>query len=92
MGATSVKVDASGRVVIPKELRDALGIPQGGELRLSVVDGELRGLTRQAALHRLRAKYAAMPVATGSSPSAVEDVIASRRAEVARDFAGDGDG
>jgi AbrB family looped-hinge helix DNA binding protein len=40
MGAVSVKVDAAGRVVIPKDLRDALGIPGGWELRLSVVDGE----------------------------------------------------
>ena len=84
MGVVSVKVDQAGRVVIPKELRDALGIPQGGELRLSVVDGELRGLTRLAALQQVRAKYAALPVVAGSSPSAVEDVIAWRRAEAAR--------
>jgi AbrB family looped-hinge helix DNA binding protein len=56
MGVVAVKVDPSGRVVIPKELRDALGIPQGGELRLSIVDGELRGLTRVAARRQLQAK------------------------------------
>lgn len=85
MGVVSVKVDQAGRVVIPRELRDALGIPQGGELRLSVVDGELRGRTRLAALQQIRAKYAALPVVPGSGPSVVEDVIASRRAEAARD-------
>lgn len=85
MSVVAVKVDPSGRVVIPKELRDALGIPQGGELRLSVVDGELRGLTRLAAIEQLRAKYAALPVREGNGPSAVDDLIAARRAEAARD-------
>jgi AbrB family looped-hinge helix DNA binding protein len=83
MGVLSVKVDASGRVVIPKDIRDALGIPQGGELRLSIVDGELRGLTRVAALRQLQAKYAADPGA--ASGSAVDDLIAWRRAEAQDD-------
>jgi AbrB family looped-hinge helix DNA binding protein len=83
MGVLSVKVDASGRVVIPKDIRDALGIPQGGELRLSIVDGELRGLTRVAALRQLQAKYAAGPEAAAGS--AVDDLIAWRRAEAQDD-------
>jgi AbrB family looped-hinge helix DNA binding protein len=83
MGVISVKVDPSGRVVIPKDLRDALGIPQGGELRLSIVDGELRGLTRVAALRQVQAKYASRPAAG----SAVDDVIAWRRAEARDDRA-----
>ena len=45
MGAVTVKVDSAGRVVIPKEMRQELGIPDGGELRLTVEDGELRGFT-----------------------------------------------
>ncbi len=81
MGVIAVKVDPSGRVVIPKDLRDALGIPQGGELQLTVVDGELRGLTRVAAIRQLQAKYAARP----APGSAVDDLIAWRRAEAARD-------
>lgn len=81
MGVISVKVDSAGRVVIPKDLRDALGIPQGGELRLSIVDGELRGLTRIAALRQLQAKYAAMPRIDGKTTPAVEDLLAWRRAE-----------
>jgi AbrB family looped-hinge helix DNA binding protein len=81
LGVVAVKVDPSGRVVIPKELRDALGIPQGGELRLSIVDGELRGLTRVAAIRQLQAKYAARR----SPGSAVDDLLAWRRAEAARD-------
>jgi|LNFM01.2.fsa_nt_gb AbrB family looped-hinge helix DNA binding protein len=83
MGVLSVKVDASGRVVIPKDIRDALGIPQGGELRLSIVDGELRGLTRVAALRQLQTKYASG--SGGAAGSAVDDLIAWRRAEAQGD-------
>lgn len=38
MGAVTVKVDASGALVVPKETLEALGIPEGGELRLAVED------------------------------------------------------
>jgi len=83
MGVSSVKVDSSGRVVIPKEIRDALGIAKGGELRLSIVDGALRGMTRVAALRQLQAKYAARPgIAAGS---AVDDLLDWRRAEARGD-------
>jgi len=76
MDQVTVRVDASGRVVIPRDLRDALGIPDGGELRLSVRDGELRATTRLAALRRIRAEL------RGLAPA--EALIADRRAEAAR--------
>jgi AbrB family looped-hinge helix DNA binding protein len=80
MDQVTVRVDASGRVVIPRDLRDALGIPDGGELRLSVRDGELRATTRLAALRRIRAEL------RGLAPTepAAEALIAGRRAEAAR--------
>ena len=53
MGAIAVKVDSPGRVVIPPDVRTALGIPDGGELLLTVEDGELRASTRLAALRRI---------------------------------------
>lgn len=83
-----VKVDAPGRVVVPKELREALGIPDGGELTLSVQDGELRGLTRMAALRKLQADLRSRrkPDDTGS---VVDELIADRRAEVERERAED---
>ena len=81
MGQVTVKVDASGRVVIPRDLRDALGIPDGGELRLSVRDGELHATTRLAALRRIRAELRAL--APGAAPAS-EALIAGRRAEAAR--------
>jgi AbrB family looped-hinge helix DNA binding protein len=74
----SVKVDASGRVVIPRDLRDALGIPDGGELRLSVENGELRATTRLTALRRIQQEVRAL-----APPGALlsEALIAERRAE-----------
>ncbi|MDO9710312.1 AbrB/MazE/SpoVT family DNA-binding domain-containing protein [Paracraurococcus lichenis] len=81
MDQVTVRVDAAGRMVIPRDLRDALGIPEGGELRLSLQDGELRATTRLAALRRIQAELRALPRAAGL---ASEALIAGRRAEAAR--------
>jgi AbrB family looped-hinge helix DNA binding protein len=80
MEALTVRVDPSGRVVIPREIRAALGIADGGELRLTVQDGELRAVSRLAALRRIWEQTAALP----ASPSlATEELFARRRAEAA---------
>lgn len=86
MSGVMVRVDAAGRVVIPKEMREALGIPEGGELRLTVEDGELRGSTRLAAFLRLERKLASLAPSEGEA-SAVDELIAERRAEAAREEA-----
>ncbi len=86
MGGVVVRVDAAGRVVIPKEMREALGIPDGGELRLTVEDGELRGSTRLAAFFRLERKLASLAPSEGGTP-VVDELIAERRAEAAREEA-----
>ena len=82
MEPVTVKVDASGRLVIPRDLRDALGIPEGGELRLSLADGELRATTRQAALRRIQDRLRGARAA--GEPLASDALIAARRAEAAR--------
>lgn len=75
-----VKVDAAGRLVVPKEMRVALGIPEGGELRLRVEDGELRGLGRLTALARIQRDLSArVPPGT----SVVEEFLAERREDAA---------
>jgi bifunctional DNA-binding transcriptional regulator/antitoxin component of YhaV-PrlF toxin-antitoxin module len=73
-------------VVIPKEMREELGIPEGGELRLTVEDGELRGSTRLAAFLRLQRKLASLAPSDGEA-SVVDELIADRRAEAAREEA-----
>ena len=89
MGAIMVKVDASGRLVIPKAQREQLGIPDGGELRLVVEDGELRASTRMAALRRIQQKLRALAPPGDEASSAVDELIADRRAEAAREAAED---
>lgn len=86
MNAVVVKVDSSGRVVIPKDQRIQLGIPDGGELRLTVEDGELRGLTRMAALRRLQDRLQASMLPGTEHRSAVDELLAERRAEAQRDM------
>jgi AbrB family looped-hinge helix DNA binding protein len=76
-----VRVDGSGRVVIPRDVRIALGIPDGGELRLTVQDGELRAVSRATALRRIWAETAALPA---QMDSATEMLAAARRAEAHR--------
>ncbi len=34
-------MDAAGRVVIPKSLREAIGLGEGGEIEIQLVDGVL---------------------------------------------------
>jgi len=65
--------DLSGRAVIPRDVRIARGIPDDGELRLTVRDGELPAISRATALHRIWAETQALP--------ATELLIATRRAE-----------
>jgi AbrB family looped-hinge helix DNA binding protein len=79
-----VKVDPAGRMVVPKEMRAALGIPDGGELRLRVEDGELRGLGRLMALARIQREVAGLVPA---GVSVVDEFLAERRAEAAREEA-----
>ena len=81
MDPVTVRIDPSGRLVVPRDLREALGVPDGGELRLTVQDGELRATTRLSALRRIRAELKAL--APGGA-SLVDDLLAERRAEAVR--------
>lgn len=84
MGAVTVKVDKNGAFTIPREMREALGIPTGGEIRLVVEDSELRGGTRLTAL---RAAQQALGRADRDGPSAAFALAAERRSEAAREDA-----
>ena len=71
-----------GAVVIPEELRDALGIRPGDRVLLVIEDGELRVFTPAQGIKRaqeLVRRYVPEGV------SLVDELIAERRAEAARE-------
>lgn len=76
------RVDGQGRVVIPAVIRHAMGMEPGDAVTIRVVDGEIRITTRRAALERARAVVMA---ATRGRRSLVDELIAERRAEAARE-------
>jgi len=68
-------------VLIPAELRRQMKIDESGRLTASVVDGELRLISPAVALSQLERLFA--PLRGG--PSVVDELLAERRAEVARE-------
>ena|SRR3712207_8003839 len=81
MGAVRVKVDASGALVVPKEALEALGIPDGGELSLSVEGAGGRADTvGPDTVAELRALVRPW---RRSSGSAVEELLLERQLEAA---------
>jgi AbrB family looped-hinge helix DNA binding protein len=84
LDAVTVKVDKNGAFIIPREMREALGIPTGREIRLFVQDGELRGSTR---LTTLRAIQRALRSAGCDGPALTYTLAAERRSDAAREEA-----
>jgi len=77
-----VRVDAQGRLLVPKELRDAVDMRPNENVTLLVQDGEIRIVTVTAVrrlLRELNAKYPA------HGRSLVDELIAERRAEAERE-------
>jgi AbrB family looped-hinge helix DNA binding protein len=77
-----VRVGPQGRVVIPARLREALRLNPGEVLVAHVDDGRLVLERREAVLGRLRAAFAA---AVPRTVSVVDELIAERRDEAARE-------
>ena len=82
MQQSATKVDRHGRVVIPAEYRRALGLREGDAVVIQLDDGALRILTRAQAIKR--AQEIVAPYFSGK-PSPVDELIAERRAEAARE-------
>lgn len=76
------KLGAGGRVVIPAEIRQQLGLKSGDGILLRVEDGELCLLTAHQAVKR--AQDLARPFIR-PGVSIVDELIAERRAEAARE-------
>jgi AbrB family looped-hinge helix DNA binding protein len=78
----SVRLCEGGRIVIPAEVREQLGLKVGDRLVLRVEDGEIRLFTRAEGIRkaqRIFSKYRQEGV------SLSDELIAERRAEAARE-------
>ncbi len=72
------RMSKEGRVLIPVELRHALGLQAEEPLRLYVVDGELRIVSRRQGIRRAQAIAAKVKQA---GVSVVDEFIAEKRAD-----------
>jgi AbrB family looped-hinge helix DNA binding protein len=77
-----LSVPKDGRLVIPADLRDALGLRDGGTVVAEVRDGALVIETMATRLRRLRELVHASDKGTGS---VVEEFLAEKRTEAARE-------
>ncbi len=73
-----MQVDKRGRVTIPPEVRAALDVRPGDDLVVTVADGKAILQSRRALIERLKGSWAA-----DDGRSAVDELIAERRAEAA---------
>ncbi len=78
----TVKMSREGRVLIPVEVRTALGLAAGTSLSLAVEDGEIRLFDRARALRRARdiVQKVKQP-----GESVADELLRERRAEATRE-------
>lgn len=77
-----VQIGPDGRILIPVEIRRAMMIGEDRRLTGELVDGELRLISPAMALKKLQDMIQAVDTGTGSI---VDELIADRRAEAARE-------
>ncbi|PBN42894.1 AbrB/MazE/SpoVT family DNA-binding domain-containing protein [Sphingobium sp. D43FB] len=80
MTAYKSRIVSGGRLQIPADVRKALGLADGDDVRLEVVDGELRVRSFKAALARVRAMVREH---VPDGVSLTEELMADRRAAAA---------
>ena len=76
----SVRVGTKGRVVLPPEAREALGVDEGDDLIAIVRDHEVVLMSKDAARALIRSAFA-------DGPNPVDALLAERRAEVGQELA-----
>lgn len=79
-----IQIGAGGRIVIPVEMRVAMGISDGDELIARVVDGELRLLSQNSAVKRAQ-ELVRQFVPAGTK--LVDELLSDRRTEARREGA-----
>lgn len=80
MTAFRGRIVSGGRLQIPADVRKELGLADGDDVRLEVVDGELRVRSFKAALARVRAMVRER---VPDGVSLVDELMADRRAAAA---------
>ena len=78
------KVVSGGRVQLPAAMRNAAGLADGDTVVLELVDGEIHLRSQKAMLARVRARLRPY---LEEGTSVVDELIAERRAEAARENA-----
>ena len=81
MDNIKTKLGQGGRIVLPTEFREALGVKVGDELIVSLKYDEIQVFTRRAAIKRAQGML--KHIAPGRSLS--DELIQERRAEAARE-------
>jgi AbrB family looped-hinge helix DNA binding protein len=82
-GYERARLDDAGRIVIPAKFRKQLGMKKGEWLVIGVQDGEVRLFTIDEAIRR--AQETMRKYVPDQSRSLVDELIAERRAEAARE-------
>jgi AbrB family looped-hinge helix DNA binding protein len=75
-----VRITSGGRIVIPAEIRQALGVKEGEEVLLTKDEGGFRLTSYQEAIGRAQALFARLKSDNGKS--LVDELLKERRAEV----------
>ena len=79
-----VNVAENGRMVLPAEVRRAIGLEGAGQLRIEVTEGGAQITTRRQALMRARARIQSIVPITRSLS---DELIADRRREIEHEAA-----
>jgi AbrB family looped-hinge helix DNA binding protein len=80
--AVKAKVSEGGRITIPADMRRDLGICEGDNVLMQVVDGELRVYTLE---HAIQSAQAVARRYVPEGVSLADELIADRRAEAERE-------
>jgi len=83
-GIARTKINANGRITLPAELREAIGVKPGDEVLLRVREGELVVYTLAHAIETMQ-RESRRYLKPGQS--LVDELIKERRAEAAKDEA-----
>lgn len=77
-----LKIDGSGRIVLPAEVRSRFRMAEGDTVTLVETEGQLQIRTRQAALARMQEYFAKL---VPPDVSLVDELLQERREEAARE-------